>query len=81
MVPTSGTPSIKTGSDKGYFGPPPSPTETDLEGVPTPDELDQSSVWSLEDVLSDDERALFKIRRAIDTIHQEQEIAEAIDIS
>ena len=72
---------FKTGSDKGYFGRPPLPVETDLEDVPTPDEMDQASAWSLEDIPSDDERALFKIRRAIDTIHQEQEIAEAIDIS
>ncbi len=67
------SPGPKTGSKKGYFSPHPKPTETDLEHVPTPDMLDHISVWDLDDAPSDDERALIKIRNAIDSIHMEQE--------
>jgi len=69
-------PALGTGSKKGYFSPHPKPVETDLEVVLTPDELDQDPVWSLEDVPSDDERALLKIRNAIDSIHKEQELVD-----
>jgi hypothetical protein len=54
------------------------PVETDLEDVPTPDEIDQVHVWSPDDVPSDDERALIKIRRVIDAIHREQEAVNAV---
>ena len=69
-------PSLGTGSKKGYFSPPPRPVETDLEEVPSPDEIDQEPVWSLDDVPTDDERALVKIRNAIDSIHREQELVD-----
>ena len=71
-------PSLRVGSKKGYFGRPPMPVETDLEDVPTPDEIDQVHVWSPDDVPSDDERALIKIRRVIDAIHREQEAVNAV---
>ena len=58
-------PSLRVGTKKGYFGRPPMPVESDLEDVPTPDEIDQVGVWSLDDVPSDDERALIKIRRLV----------------